>query len=201
MCHDAHMERQLPWLIAMPLAVVGTLAGHSVGYWAVVPDAHERTHVLSTSGHGYLHYAPLVLALCGALAALGFVAQALTAFRGHDATGGTRITLVVALAPVAFVLQELLERYVHDGHVHWDLVVSAPFLLGLATQVPFALLAAAIAFVLANAARHVAQAIRAARRPRPRGTALTFLSWLSVDLPSAPVLARGYTGRGPPLVG
>ena len=25
------MKRQLPWLIAMPLAVVGTLAGHSAG--------------------------------------------------------------------------------------------------------------------------------------------------------------------------
>ena len=98
------------------------------------------------------------------------------------------------------MLQELLERYVHDGHLHWHLVVSAPFLLGLATQVPFALLAAAIAFALATAAQHVAQAIRAARRPRPRGTALTFLSWLSVDLPPAPVLARGYTGRGPPLL-
>ena len=111
-----------------------------------------------------------------------------------------RIKLVAALAPVAFVLQEFLERYVHDGHLHWELVVSAPFLLGLATQVPFALLAAAIAFALATAAQQVAQAIRAARRPRPRGTALTFLSWLSVDLPSAPVLARGYTGRGPPLL-
>ena len=103
-------------------------------------------------------------------------------------------------APAAFVLQELVERFLHDGHLHWHFVVTAPFFLGLATQVPFALLAAAIAFVLANAARHVAQAIRAARRPRPRGTALTFLSWLSADLPSAPVLARGYTGRGPPLL-
>ena len=143
------MKRQLPWLIAMPLAVVGTLAGHSVGYWAAVPDAHERAHVLASSGHGYLDYVPLALALCGALAALGFVAHALGAFRGRDPTGGTRIKLVAALAPAAFVLQELIERYVHDGHLHWQLVVSAPFLLGLATQVPFALLAAAIAFALA----------------------------------------------------
>jgi hypothetical protein len=194
------MKRRLPWLIAMPLAVVGTLAGHSVGYWAAVPDAQERAHVLASSGHGYLHYAPLVLALCGALAALGFVAHALAAFRGRETAGGTRIKLVAALAPAAFVLQELLERFLHDGHLHWHLFVSAPFLLGLATQVPFALLAAAIAFALATVAQQVAQAIRAARRPRPRGTALTFLSWLSVDLPSAPVLARGYTGRGPPLL-
>ena len=184
----------------MPLAVVGTLAGHSVGYWAAVPDADERAHVLASSGHGYLTYAPLLIGLCLALTVLGFIAHALSVFRGSDATAGTRIKLVAALAPAAFALQELLERYVHDGHLHWHLVVSAPFLLGLATQVPFALLAAAIAFALATAAQQVVQAIRAARGPRPRGTALTFLSWLSVDLPSAPVLARGYTGRGPPLL-
>ena len=194
------MKRQLPWLIAMPLAVVGTLAGHSAGYWAAIPDAHERSHVLASSGHGYLHYAPLVLALCGALAALGFVAHALAAFRGRDPSGGTRITLVAALAPAAFVLQELVERYVHDGHLHWELVASAPFLLGLAMQVPFALLAAAIAFALAATAQQVAAAIRAARLPRPRRTALTSLSWLSIDLPPEPVLARGHAGRGPPLL-
>jgi hypothetical protein len=194
------MKCQLPWLIAMPLAVVGTLAGHSVGYWAAVPDAHERADILESSGHAYLTYAPVVIGLCLALTGLGFVAQALAVFRGRKATGGTRIMLVAALAPAAFVLQELIERYVHDGDLHWQLVVSAPFLLALATQVPFALLAAAIAFALATAARHVAQAIRAARRPRPRGAALTFLSWLSVDLPPAPVLARGYAGRGPPFL-
>jgi hypothetical protein len=194
------MKRQLPWLIAMPLAVVGTLAGHSVGYWAAVPDAHERAHVLAASGHAYLAYAPLAMGLSVALAALGLVAHALAAFRRREATGGTRIKLVAALAPTAFVLQEVIERYVHDGYVPWQFVVSAPFLLGLATQVPFALLTAAIAFALATAARHVAQVIRGAGRPQARGTALTFLSWLSVDLPTAPVLASGFAGRGPPLL-
>jgi hypothetical protein len=194
------MKRQLPWLIAMPLAVVGTLAGHSVGYWAAVPDAHERAHVLAASGHSYLAYAPLAMGLCVALAALGLVAHALAVFRGHDASGGTRIKLVAALAPAAFALQELVERFLHDGHLQGHFVLSAPFLLGLATQVPFALLAAAIAFALATAARHVAQTMRGAGRLRPRGIALTFLSWLSVDLPPAPVLARGYAGRGPPLL-
>ncbi|MDX6437845.1 MAG: hypothetical protein QOF45_428 [Gaiellaceae bacterium] len=201
MCNDSNMRRRLPWLIAMPLAVVGTLAGHSVGYRAAVPDAHERAHLLASTGHGYLEYAPLVIALCLALAALGFVATVLAALGGRDTTGGTRqIKLVAALVPVAFVLQEVIERYAHDGHVHWELVVSAPFLLGLATQLPFALLAASIAFALATAAQRVAQAIRPSRRPRPRAVAATFLSWLPVDRPRQPVLGRGYAGRGPPLL-
>jgi hypothetical protein len=195
------MRRWFVWPIAVPLAVVGTLAGHSVGYRVAVPDAHERAHVLASSGHGYLAYAPLLIALCVALVAVGVVAMVLAAVRGSDTTGGTRqIKLVAAFAPVAFVLQEVLERYAHDGRLHWELVVSAPFVLGLATQVPFALLAAAIAYALATAARGVAEAIRSGRRPRTRSIAITFVSWLSVDLPREPVLARGYTGRGPPLL-
>ena len=192
------MKRQLPWLIAMPLAVVGTLAGHSVGYWAAVPDAHERAHVLAASGHGYLHVRP---ARARALrrARRARVRRARARLPSEDAiqSGGTRITLVAAVAPAAFVLQELIERYVHDGHLHWELVASAPFLLGLAMQVPFALLAAAIAFALAATAQQVAAAIRAARLPRPRSTALTSLSWLSIDLPPEPVLARGHAGTRP----
>ena len=169
-CHHARMRRQLSWLIAVPITVIGTFAGHSVGYWAAVPDAHERAHLLASSGHGYLDYAPLLLSICVALVALGFVASLLSAFGEHEATPRNgRVALVAALAPAAFVLQELLERYLHDGHVHWGLFASAPFLFGLATQVPFALLAAAIAFALASAAQRVAQVLKRVlgRRPRP----------------------------------
>jgi hypothetical protein len=167
MCNDSKVRRQLPWLIAMPLAVVGTLAGHSVGYRAAVPDGHERARLLASTGHGYLGYAPLLIALCVALVALGFVATVLAALRGRETTGGTRqIKLVAALVPVAFVLQEVIERYAHDGQLHWELAVSAPFLLGLATQLPFALLAASIAFALATTAQRPPSAC-APRRHHP----------------------------------
>jgi Flp pilus assembly pilin Flp len=192
------MRRWFAWLIAVPLAVIGTLAGHAAGYRAAVPDAHERAHVLASSGHGYLEYAPLVVAVCLAIAALGVVATAVAAVRGRDTSGGIRqIAFVGTLAPVAFTLQELIERYAHDGQMHWGIVASAPFLIGLATQLPFGLLAAAIAFALVSAAQRVAEAIRA-RPPRRRSIATSFLSWLSADLPRKAVLARGYNGRGPP---
>ena len=195
------MRRQLSWLIAVPIAVIGTFAGHSVGYWAAVPDAHERAHLLASSGHGYLDYAPLLLSICAAFVVLGFVASLLSAFRDREATSRNgRIAVVAALAPVAFVLQELLERYLHDGHVHWGLFVSAPFLFGLVTQVPFALLAAAVAFALASAAHRVGQVLRRVLDRRPRPTAVAFVSWLSIDPPVERVLARGYAGRGPPLL-
>ena len=196
------MKRQLSWLIAVPITVIGTFAGHSVGYWAAVPDAHERAHLLASSGHGYLDYAPLLLSICVALVVLGFVASLLSAFGNREATSlrGRRVALVAALAPVAFVLQELLERYLHDGHVHWALFLSAPFLFGLVTQLPFALLAAAVAFALASAAQRVAHALRRVLGRRPRPVTVTFCFWLSIDPPVERVLARGYAGRGPPLL-
>jgi len=196
------MRRQLSWLIAVPITVIGTFAGHSVGYWAAVPDAHERAHLLASSGHGYLDYAPLLLSICVALVVLGFVASLLSAFGDREATSprNGRVALVAALAPAAFVLQELLERYLHDGHVHWALFVSTPFLFGLVTQLPFALLAAAVAFALASAAQRVAQALKRVLGPRPRPITVTFCFWLSIDPPVERVLARGYAGRGPPLL-
>ena len=141
-----------------------------------------------------------MIAVCVAVAVLAFVATVLAAVRGREPeTGKRRLTLIAALAPVAFVLQELIERYAHDGRMHWELLVSAPFLVGLALQLPFALLAAAIAFALAITARRIATAIAArGRDPRNRGIVIPF--WPPVDLPRRPVLARGYAGRGPPLL-
>ena len=195
MCHHARMRRQLGWLIAVPLAVIGTLAGHAVGYWAAVPDAHERAHVLASSGHGYLEYAPLLVSLCVALVALGFLASARCRLpRPWGSRRNRRIALVAALAPIAFMLQEVIERYAYDGHVYWGLFVSAPFLLGLATQLPFGLLAAAIAFALASAAHGVGQAIRTARPP-PAGAIATASCPGSQSIParsaSLPAATRG----------
>jgi hypothetical protein len=195
----SHMRRHLAWPIALPLAVIGTLAGHALGYRAAIPDPHAREHLLASSGHGYLEYAPLIVGLCSAAVFLAFLAAVVSSFLGRERARGAQIKLVAAVPPLAFVLQEFLERYAQDGQVHWGLLLSAPFALGLVAQVPFALLAAALAYALGRAAARVGAAI-AARRPRPtRGrVAGTFFS--SVVLPLRPALARGYAGRGPPLV-
>ena len=55
-------------------------------------------------------------------------------------------------------------------------------------------------FALAVTAQRIATAV-AARARRPRGDAHSLLFGVPVELPRRPVLARGYTGRGPPLLG
>ncbi len=193
------MRRYLAWPIALPLAVIGALAGHALGYRVAVPDAQARGQVLSASGHGYLDYLPLIVGLSSAAVLLAFCAAAVAAFRGRSIGRAAQIELVAAVPPLAFVAQEFLERYLHDGAVHWELLLSAPFLLGLAVQLPFALLVAAIAFALTEVAHRLGTAL-AARRRRPAPAARFGSFPRSIDLPRLTALSRGYTGRGPPLV-
>ena len=68
------MRRHLAWPLALPLAVIGSLAGHSIGYRAALPAAHERDSVLASSGHGWLQYAPLIVGLCSVVVVLAFAA-------------------------------------------------------------------------------------------------------------------------------
>jgi hypothetical protein len=192
------MRRHLAWPLALPIAVIGGLAAHSVGYRVAVPDPRLREEVLASSGHGYLDYAPLAVGLCTAVVLLAFAAGVLRSFFGRGGRG-VQIKLLAGLPPLAFVTQEILERLVHDGHVQPSLLWSAPFVVGLAAQLPFALLAAAIAYALGGAAERLGRAIRAAGRPRLTLAFLHASFLVAADLAPRPVLARGYAGRGPPL--
>lgn len=187
------MKRHLAWPIALPLAVIGSLAGHSIGYRAALPGAHERDSVLASSGHGWLQYAPLIVGLCSVAVVLAFAAAVMSRERSHH----VQLKLVAAIPPLTFVAQEFLERYLHDGSVAWGFLLSLPFLLGLAAQVPFALLAGSVAYALGKAAERLSQALRS--RTTPRFAPVDFGPLpADVDLPRRPVLALGFAGRGPP---
>jgi len=68
------MRGRVLWSLSIPLALIGSLAGHQLGYTLAVPNPHERSHLLQQSGHAYLEYAPLAVAVCLALLAVGFAA-------------------------------------------------------------------------------------------------------------------------------
>jgi hypothetical protein len=192
------MRRHLAWPIALPLAVIGTLAGHALGYRAAVPDAQARARELAASGHGYLEYAPLGVGLCSAFALLAFVGLVIHTSRGGR-THGAQVKLIAAIPPVAYVLQEVLERLLHDGHLPWAALGSAPVVIGLLAQIPFALLAASIAYLLSAVAERLG-AVVAAWRPRPLRPSILLALAAAVDLPVRPAPATGYAGRGPPLL-
>lgn len=116
------------WLVVSPVIAAGVLGVHALAY-----------HVTGTPAapfHSYLEHAPqvlLVLALCG---------LAIGAFGRRLGAPPAWAFPIVAVA--AFIGQEHLERLVH-GDWTPSLVTAPVFLVGLALQVPVALVAWAVA--------------------------------------------------------
>ena len=190
------MRRCLPWLVALPVMAAGSLAAHALSYVFVSARAsetgvevYERT---SSTGAGYL------VLFVGVFAATALVAA------------GSQLPLVrrrqrvvlspwwfFVLPPLAFALQEFSERLLGAEAFPFQAALEPRFLLGLALQLPFGLLALLLARLLLRVVERLIEAL--ARPKAPRLVASLFLSPRSaLDLPRIPALALGYPQRGPP---
>jgi hypothetical protein len=179
----------------------GTEVAHWLAFRLVYPEAWERSQALQQSGHGYFSLLPL---LAGIGAALLLVALCL---HGRDVSvgrrrriGEVRLSQFAALPPLAFALQEHLERLFANGTVV-GVVFEPTFMIGLALQLPFAAVAYLLARLLLRAAGHAGKVL--ARRGAPRRRAVPSLRrpWFPLELaaPRLAALAGGHAERGPPL--
>jgi hypothetical protein len=159
------MRRRLTWLVALPAMLAGTQAAHAVAYRLVFPDSSLRLHMLGASGHGYLNWLPLVLALAGAIGVVGLGAAVADTARGRE-VGSLPPVAFAVLPPLAFVLQEVLELSLHTGTLGWHAAAEPTFLPGLALQLPFALLAFLAARLLLRAAVRLGRLLADAPRPQ-----------------------------------
>jgi hypothetical protein len=179
------MNRRLPWLLMLPLMAAGCLAAHSVAYRLVEPAPAE-------SAHGYLALAPLVLAVG---IALGVIAAVRSALAGRIGAGGPAY-LFALLPPLAFTLQEHLERAYQPAESTFGTAFEPGFLVGLALQLPFALFALVIARTLLRAAEAAGALLR------PPTVALRMPPTLRpayfVDAPRLRALSSPHAGRAPP---
>jgi hypothetical protein len=190
------MRQRLAWLSTVPLMFAGLIAGHLLAYRLVYSDAHARADALARSGHAYFGYVPLALTVSLGVLLGGLVLQAAAGFNGAPRRA-LASPLIVLLPSIAFVVQEFGERFVHTGQVPWTLVVQPAFLLGLAFQLPFALAALLVAWVLDSAARAVGRAFR--DLPAPEFQAFVPGPARVVAVPRPAGLARGYGERAPPF--
>jgi hypothetical protein len=189
-------RNRLPWLVAVPLMVAGSVSAHELGYWLVTPDATARARVLAESGHGYFEHLPLVLGVLAALLIAGLTLRVSRSLRAG--TGGPPAWLFFVLPPLGFAVQEHLERLLHSGALPFDAALDPTFLVGLSLQLPFALAALAVARALVAGAERLGAAL-ASRPPTPDARPVAVPSpSRALELPRIAVLALGYAERGPP---
>jgi hypothetical protein len=186
----------LAWSFAAPLSLVGSQVAHWFAYWLVAPGRAERSHLLASSGHGYLAYAPFGLAVCTAAGALAFAAQVRGLIRGNGAAARPALWMFALLGPAIFCFQEHLERLIHDGGFPWSASSDPAFLVGLALRVPVAVLAYVVARAVLRVAERIALRVLKHRR-RPVRTVVVAACAAAPPLRTG-LLALGYPTRGPP---
>jgi hypothetical protein len=160
-----------PWLVFVPLATLGVLAGHALAYRLIGVPPDEL--------HAYLAHIPqitlvlLVLSLMGACLVERDARLALWPFP--------------AVAVVGFAVQEHLERLLHAGSFPF-LLDQPVFVVGLALQAPFA-------FAVWLVARLLLRAVGRGFSRRPPVVAPTLL--LAAPLSAVPTASQPLSAHGP----
>jgi hypothetical protein len=146
---DAYVMRgrRAAWLLSLPLAVASWLGAHCFAYWLVSPGGERHMGLHAEHGHAYLGYTPAVATWGLALVLAGLVLCIGEGLRGRRPSPPP-LKLFALLPPAGFAVQEHLERLVGTGAIPHDLVTEPTFLVGLALQLPFALVALLLAHAL-----------------------------------------------------
>ena len=186
------MRRGLAWALTLPLVLLGTQAAHALAYELVYPQAHVR--ILLATGHGYLRYLPLVLALAGAVALAALCVAAVDAARGRPARKLPAWAFAL-LPPAMFLAQEVLELSLRTGTFGWRALFAPTFIPGLALQLPIALAAYIAARLLLRTAERVGLALA---QPRAVRLVVQLLAPPAAATLRARAVVAGCSSRGPP---
>jgi hypothetical protein len=168
---------------SLPLAAVGTLAGHAAGY-AIVGTNHR-----DQLAHGYLAYAPQFLALCLSAVVLALALRVTGRLQGRPAAWPFAF-----VPPLAFGAQELIERLAAGLPAH--AVLEPAVYVGLAAQLPIALAGFLAARSLLRVADEAARAFASPHAPVPRPVA--DVAAVTPSAPRSSRLAFDRLGRAPP---
>ena len=190
------MRRALTWLLLVPLALLGSEAAHTVDFWLVEQDAGQRATLLAETGHGYIGWLPAAIAMCWAVVLLSLVGWALEGGRGRRAPV-LPFAPFALLPPIAFAGREFIERAAY-GELQASFLIEPVFLVGLAVQIPFAL----IALLAGRALLHAAATLGAKLSEQPERRLLAphklIAHGLELSLPRVSPLAFAQAVRGPP---
>ena len=189
--------RPLVWAASSSVCVAGWLIAHSLAYRLIASGDESSGALIERTGHGHLAFSPYLTALSAAVLLLA-LAGAVVAGAMRRPRPAVPLVPYILLPLADFAGHTMLES-ARDGHVVSTL--DSVFLVGLALQVPLAL----VALQLARLALAWAEGVGRGLTPRwcPCPLALTVAApprlLIGVDhRPSIPALASGRAQRGPP---
>jgi hypothetical protein len=181
-------RRRLVWLLSLPLATAGWLVAHSLAYSLVAPHDH----------HGGVAATPILVA-CAITVLL-----AVAIHDGFRRAAPARVPAwpVGLLPPLGFAVQEHLERLIELNELPVGTVLEPVFLVGMALQLPVALVLLGLVTVVVAAGHALGRELAVPWTPRPRSCAVAppLAARSAPDLTRPPVLATGLGGRAPPAL-
>jgi hypothetical protein len=180
--------------------LAATEVAHWLAFRLIYPNPYERGLVLRQTGHAYFSWLPLVGGIGCALVIAALVAHGRdsVARDAPQASAADGKAWFAVLPPLAFTLQEHLERLISSG-TPFGVVLEPTFMLGVALTLPFGLVAYLVARLLLGAAERVGLTLARTRLRLPR-LPLTGAGLYreSVFVPRVAALAGGNAERGPP---
>ena len=191
---------RLPWLLVLPFMVAGSLLARRTAAVCAAPigetpgrESLEPQRALAVGGIP----ASLLVAVGASLVVLVLAWAVVRLLGHHRRPARCSARLFFALAPLAFVGQELAERVARQEVAAFDTVALRRLLLGLALQLPFSLACYLIARALLRVARRIVRLLS------PPAAMFAFLASAPARAAIAArrtcaALALGYGERGPP---
>jgi hypothetical protein len=189
-------QPRLAWLLAFVLTVAGWVSAHEVAYRLALPHPHASGSDLVEARHAYLAYASFFVVLC-LFAAVLCTAGLVLRPHGPRPPSGRLLLPFVLLPPVGFALQEVIESLLTGG-LPVEAALEATFLVGILIQVPFAVVALAVARLCFAVARSFARRREGSGRPKLLAFDLSLPLAAEAWPPRLPALAFGCGERGPP---
>ncbi len=192
------MRQRLPWLLALPLMAAGSFTAHSMTTVLVGARTETGNESAERASGGTAGHLTLVIGFLAALA-LVVLARRLLSRHGREHRAPSAVSFAL-LPPLSFALAEVAERVLHAESFPFQPALEPRFLIGLALQAPFGLLAFLLARLLLPVVERIARALA---RPRPisgvRRRPPVMRLPIACELPRIPALALGYPQRGPPV--